>query len=125
MDTLKVWLGKKKLLVGCKKEQFIEKMVQAMGILFDQGACLSSCFQLPLSYPQLDIAVKLKSWIYKCCRITPTSGHDDVTTLVKNKRNAADHWARFVLKLILLESVYNIQMQKRRDLSSIIRPTLM
>jgi hypothetical protein len=51
MDTLKVWLGKNKLLVGGKKEQLIEKMVQAMEILFDQGARLSSCFQLPLSYP--------------------------------------------------------------------------
>jgi hypothetical protein len=49
-----------------------------------------------LEYPKLvehNIAVKLKSWIYKCCRITATSGHDDVTILVKNIRNATDHWA--------------------------------
>jgi hypothetical protein len=72
-----------------------------------------------LEYPELvqyNIAVKLKSWIYNCCHKTATSGHDDVTTLVKNICNAVDHWAgvlgiiTFVLKLILPKSVYNIQM---------------
>jgi hypothetical protein len=68
-----------------------------MGIPFEQGAGSSSSSQSPLEYPELakhNIAVKLKSWIYKCCCITTTSGYDDVTTLVKNIRNAANHWAK-------------------------------
>jgi hypothetical protein len=96
MDTLKAWHRGKNLSVGGKKEQLVERVVQAMGISFEQGAGSSSSSQSPLEYPELvqhNIAVKLKSWIYKCCRITATSGHDDVTTLVKNIRNAADHWA--------------------------------
>jgi hypothetical protein len=66
-----------------------------MGISSKQGASLLSSFQSPLEYLELaqhNIAVKLKSWIYKCCRVTTTGGHDDMKTLIKNIRNAIDHW---------------------------------
>jgi hypothetical protein len=68
-----------------------------MGISFEQGTSSSSSSQSVLDYPELahhNIAVKLKSFIYKCCRVTAAGRHDDVTTLVKNIRNAADHWAK-------------------------------
>jgi hypothetical protein len=35
MNTLKVWLRGKQLLVGGKKEQLVEKVVQAMGISYE------------------------------------------------------------------------------------------
>jgi hypothetical protein len=94
IDILNAWLRENKLLVGGKKEKLIQKVVQAMGISSEQGAGSSSSSESPLEYLELahhNIAVKLKSWIYKCCCISATSGHDDVTTLVKNISNAADH----------------------------------
>jgi hypothetical protein len=56
MDTLKAWLRENKLSVSGKKEQLVERMVQAMGISFEQGAGSSSSSQLPLEYPELSSA---------------------------------------------------------------------
>jgi hypothetical protein len=73
----------------------VKKVVQALGILSEEGTGLSSSFQSPLEYPKLachNISMNLKSWIYKCCRVTATGRLDDVTTLVKNIRNTVDYW---------------------------------
>jgi hypothetical protein len=94
--TLKSWLRENKIPVGGNKEQLVEKVVQALGIRSGQGAGSSSSSSSPLEYPELahhNIPAQLKSWIYKCCRVCANGGHDDVTTLVKDIRNAVDHWA--------------------------------
>ena len=75
----------------------MEKVVQALGIRSEQGAGSSSSSSSPLEYPELachNISAKLKSWIHKCCWICANGGHDNVTTLVKDIQNAANHWAR-------------------------------
>jgi hypothetical protein len=129
MDILKAWLRRKQLLFGGKKEQLMERVVQAMEISFQQRVGSASSSQSALEYPELiqhNIVVKLKFWIYKCCCITATTRYEDVTTLVKNIRNATDYWAgdhSICAELILLESIYNIQMKRKRDLSSIARLT--
>jgi hypothetical protein len=124
--TLKSWLRENKIPVGGNKEQLVEKVVQALGIRSGQGAGSSSSSSSPLEYPELahhNIPAKLKSWIYKCCRVCANGGHDDVTTLVKDIRNAADHWAGDHSTCVEIDSSRNCvqhpNAEKRRfDLNS-------
>ncbi|KAL3681050.1 hypothetical protein R1sor_024006 [Riccia sorocarpa] len=51
--------------------------------------------QCPLKYPELathDLAYKLKSWIYTCCK-NATRGDTTPQLVTKDIHNAADHWA--------------------------------
>ncbi|KAL3694997.1 hypothetical protein R1sor_008648 [Riccia sorocarpa] len=52
--------------------------------------------QRPLKYPELaqhDLAYKLKSWIYTCCKNAATRGDTTPQLLTTDVQNAADHWA--------------------------------
>jgi hypothetical protein len=99
----------------------VEKVVQALGITSGQGPSSSSSSSLPLEYPELarhNILAKLKSWIYKCCRVSANGGHDDVTALVKDIQNATDHWAGDHITCIEIDSSRNCvqhpNVEKRR-----------
>ncbi|KAL3676843.1 hypothetical protein R1sor_026791 [Riccia sorocarpa] len=64
--------------------------------LSEAGGATEIQRQRPLKYPELaqhDLAYKLKSWIYTCCKNAATRGDTTPQLLTTDVQNAADHWA--------------------------------
>ncbi|KAL3675849.1 hypothetical protein R1sor_025797 [Riccia sorocarpa] len=99
VKQLKDWAKGKHLVLGGNKSDLVKRIAEH---LFDLPSMTGPVPEgrasrgRPLAYPELyqnDVAYKLKSWIYTCCRTAAKRGEVSPNILVLDIITAADHWA--------------------------------
>ncbi|KAL3692372.1 hypothetical protein R1sor_006023 [Riccia sorocarpa] len=99
VKQLKDWAKGKHLVLGGNKSDLVKRIAEH---LFDFPSMTGPVPEgrasrgRPLAYPELgqnDVAYKLKSWIYTCCRTAAKRGEVSPNILVLDIITAADHWA--------------------------------
>ncbi|KAL3694745.1 hypothetical protein R1sor_008396 [Riccia sorocarpa] len=93
-DMLKQYCRSQQLPVSSTKVTLINRIAEHLGLAAEEYHTVER--SRGLKYPELaahDIAYKLKSWIYTCCRRAKTRGDSRPELLVFDIYTAAQHWA--------------------------------
>ncbi|KAL3687506.1 hypothetical protein R1sor_013815 [Riccia sorocarpa] len=93
-DMLKQYCRSQQLPVSGTKVTLINRIAEHLGLAVEEYHTVE-CSR-GLKYPELaahDIAYKLKSWIYTCCRRAKTRGDSRPELMVFDICTAAQHWA--------------------------------
>jgi hypothetical protein len=72
----------------------VARRVEALGFELRSGC--KNLTSTNLKFPELvqhDLAYKMKSWMYLCCKLSIKSGNENVKMLVLDIQNVVDHWA--------------------------------
>ncbi|KAL3698707.1 hypothetical protein R1sor_012783 [Riccia sorocarpa] len=83
------------LSLTCTKLALVQRVFVHLK-LPEAGGTTEVSRQRPLKYPELaahDLAYKLKSWIYTCCKNAAARGDTTPQQVTKDIHNAADHWS--------------------------------